>query len=360
VPESWREHGLASELARARLGRNLRATCGKQVGTEWEQFCLARRRELPSKLLVAAHEGNVEGVARLLAAGADPNAGARCQFVNDASGNAVESTALAAAAVNGQLEAARLLLEGGADPSMVNGAGASPLMCAATTGQLEVLRLLLQWGAAVDAVEPSRGLTAFHFACGNNNPRCAEALARAGCNVGLKHNNGCTGRQTAEREGFMEVVARLRSLELERLAGGGGAAAGGKKKRKKRPKKKAAVTLPGAEPEPEPEPDPELQAELDPNPEPEPEPEPEPAADRWDDRLIAEMLEGLGTAEIGIAEMLEDLGLLDDLSGRHILAACRVHEMDLGARPQPSTICCCTRILFAPCPLDRLASGWQQ
>ena len=71
----------------------------------------------------------------------------------------------------------------------------TPLMMAAVTGQLDVLRLLLARGVAVDAVEPTYGVTAFHLACGNNQPECAEALARAGCDVGLKEQHGVTGEE---------------------------------------------------------------------------------------------------------------------------------------------------------------------
>jgi ankyrin repeat protein len=38
----------------------------------------------------------------------------------------------------------------------------------------------------VDAVRPGRGDTAFHMACGCNQPECAEMLLRAGCDVGIR------------------------------------------------------------------------------------------------------------------------------------------------------------------------------
>ena len=117
------------------------------------------------------------------------------------------------ATANGQLEAARLLLEAGADPSRAGGDGVTPLMEAVSGGQPEVLRLLLARGAAVDAVKPPRGWTAFHGACYNNQPECVEALVRAGCDVGLKDVNGMTGRQLAEALGYAGVVERLRAAQ---------------------------------------------------------------------------------------------------------------------------------------------------
>jgi ankyrin repeat protein len=170
-------------------------------------------------LLDAATDGDAVAVTRLLAAGANPNASAPAR---DATGKLVLSTALFAAAGNGELPhgcwaAARLLLDAGADPNIATSSGITPLMAAAGQGHLEMLRLLLARGAAVDAVRPSPGGTAFHFACANNQPECAEALARAGCDVGIKTKAGQTGREVAEAEGHTEVVARLRAVVGDQL-----------------------------------------------------------------------------------------------------------------------------------------------
>jgi hypothetical protein len=85
--------------------------------------------------------------------------------------------ALCAAASFGQLEVARLLLEGGADPSRADSNGDTALMAAALDGHLPILQLLLEWGVAMDAKRPD-GTTAFHYACLTNQPDCAEALIR--------------------------------------------------------------------------------------------------------------------------------------------------------------------------------------
>jgi ankyrin repeat protein len=72
------------------------------------------------------------------------------------------STPLFAAAGAGTLEAARLLIDGGADPGLSTAelnrpAGSArtvvtPLMAVAAEGHVEMLRLLLERGAALDAV----------------------------------------------------------------------------------------------------------------------------------------------------------------------------------------------------------------
>jgi ankyrin repeat protein len=117
----------------------------------------------------------------------------------------------------GHLVAARVLLEGGADPGRADSDGTTPLMVAAGNGQLEVLRLLLERGAAVDPAQPGSSATAFHSACWYNQPECAEALIRAGCHVGFKNSDGSTGRELAEAKGHAAVVERLRAVVGEQL-----------------------------------------------------------------------------------------------------------------------------------------------
>jgi ankyrin repeat protein len=108
-------------------------------------------------------------------------------------GEVVQTTALIRAAQNGRLEAARLLLDAGADPSRA-GVGpleicGSPLMLAATHGHPEVLRLLLARGAAVDAARAGDGCAAFNGACWNKQPECAEALIGLGRIVALYYSS---------------------------------------------------------------------------------------------------------------------------------------------------------------------------
>jgi ankyrin repeat protein len=166
------------------------------------------------QLYVAAQAGDGAAVARLLAAGADPNAPVAVQLP---SGEVVQRTALCVAVARGRLEVVRLLLEAGADPSFAASDGETPLIIAlGVHGQLEVLRLLLERGAAVDAVKPATGGTAFHSACNSNQPDCVEALVRAGCDVGIKDQRGETGLEIAAQRGHAAVVARLRAVVSQR------------------------------------------------------------------------------------------------------------------------------------------------
>jgi ankyrin repeat protein len=99
---------------------------------------------------------------------------------------------------------AQLLLEGGADPDLVDSDGSTPLMAAALHGRLGVLRLLLERGAALDTIlgHHDYGWTAFHAACFKNQPDCVEALVLAGCDISVKCLDGRTGWQIAEAAGL--------------------------------------------------------------------------------------------------------------------------------------------------------------
>jgi ankyrin repeat protein len=329
---------------------------------------------LAGKLVRSAWEGDALAVSQLLAAGADPNASVPAP---DASGEVVQTTAMYQAVAYGRLEAARLLLDAGADPDRTAGDGAIPLMVAAANGQLEVLRLLLARGAVVDAAHPHVGCTALHYACFGNHVECAEALVLAGCDTGLQDNEGKTGRELAERKGHTALVerlrvvvaqrlraldsdlVRLRALEAERTGtgsggggggggdggGAGGGTSGAKKKRKKRSKKKrttSQVCEPRPEPEwepewePEPEPEPEIEREPEPErePESEPEPAPEPEVASSSSWSFPGLLPGVWDPPDTdpVAGVLAELGLLEHLP------ACHEHEIDLGARLRPAVM----------------------
>jgi hypothetical protein len=106
-------HAVAVPRLRAVVAEQLRAAAGAAGPEPEPELAGAGGEQLVCELIVSAGKGAGAAVARLLAAGVDPNA-----LVAHA-GETLHtcSTALVAAAGNGHLAAARLLLDGGADPS---------------------------------------------------------------------------------------------------------------------------------------------------------------------------------------------------------------------------------------------------
>eukprot|EP01045_Picozoa_sp_COSAG04_P009220 COSAG04_NODE_529_length_13029_cov_3.203248_10_plen_752_part_00 len=117
-------------------------------------------------------------------------------------------------AVAAEQEAAvRFLLERGADPSLANSSGRTPLMAAASKGNQPIMQLLLEAKADLHAVDPANGFTAFHDACVHNQPDCADALVRAGCDTAARNKHGETGRDLAEQKGHTALLERLNRLD---------------------------------------------------------------------------------------------------------------------------------------------------
>jgi ankyrin repeat protein len=164
-------------------------------------------------LAYGAKSGNIAQVTSLLDAGANPNAFESrltpvCADAKDCDKITVRTTALMQAVLCGELEIAQLLIDRGADPDLRHrqddGSSqrgpqglapnmnhlikymldASPLTAAISRGNTTMVRLLVAHGADLDAAEnETSGWTAFHAACLNNQPDCAEILVQAGCNV---------------------------------------------------------------------------------------------------------------------------------------------------------------------------------
>jgi ankyrin repeat protein len=106
----------------------------------------------------------------------------------------------------GQLGAVRLLLDRGADPSLADSDGDTPLMRAAGVGHVGVVRELAARGADLDAAHPKTGGTAFHFACELNQPECVAALLELGCDTTMPDAGGRTGKQRAVQFGHAAVL----------------------------------------------------------------------------------------------------------------------------------------------------------
>lgn len=125
------------------------------------------------RLTAAILGSQITRVASLLRRGAPVNAGDK-----------YGTTPLYKAAVQGETEIVRMLLEAGADPNRESSGEdeGTPLCAAASWGHTEIVRLLLQHGADPNAIEtPNKGpMTALKWAMRNGHHDVVAILVEAG------------------------------------------------------------------------------------------------------------------------------------------------------------------------------------
>ena len=168
-------------------------------------------------LRIAAEKGDCGKLRELLdGGGASVLVNERTEVMD--AGEKVQTTALIAAVGRDQQAAVELLLERKANPNLPTSRDITPLMAAAVQGQLHMLRTLLdRKDIAIDAVHTETGFTAFHYACFKGDTDCAVQLARRGCDMTLRAQNGMTGKQLAEDSKHTAVLEGLRALVVEQL-----------------------------------------------------------------------------------------------------------------------------------------------
>ena len=122
-------------------------------------------------------------------------------------------TALHLAAFFGKTEAARTLLEAGADVSTygANDFANQPLHAAAAGRHVEVCRLLLAAGADVEATQHG-GFRPLHDAAHSGDVELVELFLSAGADPTASLPDGRTAADLAEGEGHVDLARRLREV----------------------------------------------------------------------------------------------------------------------------------------------------
>ncbi len=184
------------------------------------------RLTLDESLVERAGDGDLAGVAALLAAGAYVDA--ECDG---------DGSPLIAAAADGHLDVVRLLLDRGADPNFIVRGDGAPLIAAASGGHRAVAELLLERGAQVDLYAPDDE-TALIQASGEGHLDVVRLLVAHGADVdlgvwverwldsddGVRHGVGRQRNELrtplgqARRGGHADVVAFLHSAGAEEVA----------------------------------------------------------------------------------------------------------------------------------------------
>ena len=147
-------------------------------------------------LVDAVRRGDVQEVARLLAAGADPN-------VRDPDGDAP----LHIAAEQCRADLAELLLKHGADPNAKNVRGETPLHRAVWERCGAVVELLLRHGADPNARDAD-GETSLHKAVQREDVALVELLLKHGADPNARNKEGWTPLHRAGRVELVELLLR--------------------------------------------------------------------------------------------------------------------------------------------------------
>jgi ankyrin repeat protein len=124
--------------------------------------------------------------------------------------NARSETALMFAALHGELDAARQLMQRGAQ---VNRPGWAPLHYAATGGHVAMVRWLLEQSAYIDAHSPNR-TTPLMMAARHRRLQVLELLVEEGADPSQRNDNGWSAADYAERSGEATAAAWLHDQAL--------------------------------------------------------------------------------------------------------------------------------------------------
>ena len=122
--------------------------------------------------------------------------------------NTYGETPLWVAAQHGQLDAAKILLEGGAEVNQANTYGETPLFIAAQQGQLAVAKLLIERKADVNQAM-NDGTTPLHIATLNGQLAVAKLLIERKAEVNQAMTDGATPLHIAARNGQLYVAQLL-------------------------------------------------------------------------------------------------------------------------------------------------------
>ena len=124
-------------------------------------------------MINASADGDVATIRRLVAEGADVN------VQGDGRRKTEDGRPLHFAALNGHVDAVRVLLELGADKEASADDGGRPLYLAAQNGHVAVVKTLVELGADKEAATADGG-TPLHVAAGHGHVETVTALVELG------------------------------------------------------------------------------------------------------------------------------------------------------------------------------------
>lgn len=125
-------------------------------------------------------------------------------------------TALMYAALAGQSHIVRVLLNKGAESSIVNDDGVTALLISAHRGDVVTVKMLLKSGADIAVTDP-RGSGVLHLAAGNGHWEVMRVLIEAGANIDSRKSDGETPLYLAAKRGYVGVITGLLGFKADPL-----------------------------------------------------------------------------------------------------------------------------------------------
>ena len=123
--------------------------------------------------------------------------------------NELAVTPLALAAQNGSAGMGRLLLARGASPNAPFLTGETPLMTAAETGNLDLVQAMLAAGGNPNVKERTQDQTPLMWAASEKHAAITQALIKAGADVHARSKSGSTPLLFVARTGDLEISRHL-------------------------------------------------------------------------------------------------------------------------------------------------------
>lgn len=156
-------------------------------------------------LLMATQANRVQAAKTLIELGADVNAG-----------STLGATPLHVAAGNNNIEIVDLLIAHEANPNAQDYDGITPLHKAAQYGHVEVIERLLAKGADIHARTSRQGLTPLHWLAFWGNSSAADTLLEHGSDINARDNRGFTPLAWAEAYDHSDMARLLYSRGARR------------------------------------------------------------------------------------------------------------------------------------------------
>ena len=120
----------------------------------------------------------------------------------------------------GDLTTLQRALEAGVDPDVLEPNGATPLIVAAMFGQTDLMRFLIEKEATLD-IQNNDGATAVHVAALFGHPQAVKLLLAEGAASEMRNNDGLTpldlvsGPWSEELEGLYQFLGAVFQMELD-------------------------------------------------------------------------------------------------------------------------------------------------